>query len=78
MPMSPEWLADVERIVTRAGALLDEHLEQAGGAASTGAERILDVQPLSLHQKVPLIIGSRDDVREYKEFYKEAAASAAD
>ena len=42
------------------------------------AERILDVQPTSLHQRVPLIIGSRDDVREYGRFYREATASAAD
>jgi fructose-1,6-bisphosphatase I len=53
-------------------------VEQAGGAASTGAERILDIQPKSLHQKVPLIIGSRDDVREYNLFYKQATVSAAD
>jgi len=52
--------------------------EQAGGAASTGLERILDVEPTSLHQRVPLIIGSRDDVAEYNRFYKEAMASAAD
>jgi fructose-1,6-bisphosphatase I len=53
-------------------------VEQAGGAASTGIERILDVQPTSLHQKVPLIIGSKEDVMEYNRFYQEAAASAAD
>jgi len=53
-------------------------VEQAGGAASTGSERILDIQPTSLHQRVPLIIGSRDDVREYGQFYKEGIASAAD
>jgi len=53
-------------------------VEQAGGAASTGEERILDIQPTSLHQKVPLIIGSRDDVREYNKFYREALAAAAD
>jgi len=53
-------------------------VEQAGGAASTGVERILDVQPTSLHQKVPLIIGSRDDVREYNQFYRAAVPSAAD
>jgi fructose-1,6-bisphosphatase I len=53
-------------------------VEQAGGAASTGSERILDVQPTSLHQRVPLIIGSRDDVREYNQFYRESSASAAD
>jgi fructose-1,6-bisphosphatase I len=53
-------------------------VEQAGGAASTGSERILDIQPTSLHQKVPLIIGSRHDVREYNAFYKQATISAAD
>jgi fructose-1,6-bisphosphatase I len=53
-------------------------VEQAGGAASTGIQRILDVQPQSLHQKVPLIIGSREDVAQYEQFYKEASASAAD
>ncbi len=53
-------------------------VEQAGGAASTGEQRILDVQPTSLHQKVPLIIGSREDVAEYNRFYKENQKSAAD
>jgi len=53
-------------------------VEQAGGAATTGAERILDIEPTSLHQKVPLIIGSREDVRDYIQFFKEATASAAD
>ena len=53
-------------------------VEQAGGAATTGAQRILDVQPTSLHQKVPLIIGTRDDVAEYTQFYKEARQTAAD
>lgn len=53
-------------------------VDQAGGAASTGNQRILDVQPTSLHQKVPLIIGSREDVAEYERFFKEASASAAD
>ncbi|HSU89725.1 MAG TPA: class 1 fructose-bisphosphatase [Terriglobia bacterium] len=53
-------------------------VEQAGGAATTGAQRILDVQPTSLHQKVPLIIGTREDVEEYTQFYKEAQQTAAD
>ncbi len=53
-------------------------VEQAGGAASTGTERILDIQPQALHQKVPLIIGCKHDVAEYERFYKEASASAAD
>jgi fructose-1,6-bisphosphatase len=37
-------------------------VEQAGGAASTGRERILDIRPESLHQRVPLILGSRAEV----------------
>ncbi len=53
-------------------------VEQAGGAASTGEQRILDIQPTSLHQKVPLILGSREDVEEYNQFYREAHKSAAD
>jgi fructose-1,6-bisphosphatase I len=36
--------------------------EQAGGAASTGNERILDIKPTELHQRVPLYIGSKGDV----------------
>lgn len=43
-------------------------VEQAGGAASTGYERILDIQPTELHQRVPLIIGSRKDVETYEFF----------
>lgn len=36
--------------------------EQAGGAGSTGVERILDVQPEILHQRTPLIVGNADVV----------------
>lgn len=36
--------------------------EQAGGAGSTGTERILDVQPELLHQRTPLIVGNADVV----------------
>ena len=43
-------------------------VEQAGGTASTGTERVLDIQPTELHQRVPLVIGSPDDVREYHQF----------
>jgi fructose-1,6-bisphosphatase I len=48
-------------------------VEQAGGSASTGSHRILDVTPESLHQRVPLIIGSTDDVRLYERFCRETA-----
>lgn len=36
--------------------------EQAGGAASTGRERILDIQPTQLHQRTPLILGNKAEV----------------
>jgi fructose-1,6-bisphosphatase I len=44
--------------------------EQAGGAASTGCERILDVQPKELHQRVPLFIGNKRDVEIAEKFIK--------
>ena len=37
-------------------------VEQAGGASSTGYERILDIRPDDLHQRVPVILGSRNEV----------------
>ena len=39
-------------------------VEQAGGKATTGSMRILDVEPTALHQRVPLVIGSVEDVNE--------------
>ena len=46
-------------------------VEQAGGRASTGTEQILDIQPTSPHQRVPLIIGSPEDVALAEDFYQE-------
>ncbi len=43
-------------------------VEQAGGKASTGTSRLLDVAPKALHQRVPLIIGSIEDVCTAEEF----------
>ena len=37
-------------------------IEQAGGAATTGRQRILDIQPKKLHQRVPVILGSKNEV----------------
>jgi Fructose-1,6-bisphosphatase len=37
-------------------------VEQAGGAAIDGRDRILDLEPADLHQRTPLYIGSRGDV----------------
>ena len=52
-------------------------VEQAGGSASTGTQRILDLQPETLHQKVPLIIGSTEDVELYEKFCREAVTAKA-
>ena len=42
--------------------------EQAGGAASTGRERILDLQPTALHQRVPFFVGNAALVKKAEEF----------
>ncbi len=44
-------------------------VEQAGGMASTGTGRILEVEPQSLHQRVPLFIGSRKMVEKVISFF---------
>ena len=47
-------------------------VEQAGGAATDGRRRILDIPPEALHQRTPLVIGSKRDV----EFVSEVMAEA--
>jgi fructose-1,6-bisphosphatase I len=44
-------------------------VEQAGGLALTGKTRIMDLIPQSVHQRVPVILGSIDDVREVRKYY---------
>lgn len=46
--------------------------EQAGGRASTGTKNILDIVPKSLHQRIPLIIGSKNMVCLVENYQKEA------
>lgn len=46
-------------------------IEQAGGAASTGRERILEIRPNGLHQRVPVIIGSRNEVERIVSYHSE-------
>lgn len=45
-------------------------VEQAGGHSSTGFQRILDVEPQELHQRVPLYIGSKEDVLVAEQFIR--------
>jgi fructose-1,6-bisphosphatase I/sedoheptulose-1,7-bisphosphatase/fructose-1,6-bisphosphatase I len=46
-------------------------VEQAGGAASTGRERLLDVAATELHQRVPVILGSRAEVDRLARYHRE-------
>ena len=41
--------------------------EQAGGAASTGKMRVMDVQPDSIHQRIPFAVGTRFEIGKYEE-----------
>ena len=47
--------------------------EQAGGAASTGTERLLSYTPKELHQRTPLVIGSTKDVKLVESFIQDRA-----
>jgi fructose-1,6-bisphosphatase I len=49
-------------------------VEQAGGRASTGTRRVLDVVPDSLHARIPLAIGSREEVELFEKFQSGGAA----
>ena len=44
-------------------------VEQAGGRASTGTERVLDLQASDYHQRAAIIVGSPDDVALAEKFY---------
>jgi fructose-1,6-bisphosphatase len=46
-------------------------VEQAGGAASTGRGRILEVVPTALHQRVPVILGSKNEVERLARYHAE-------
>ena len=45
--------------------------EQAGGAASNGRQRIMELAPSALHQRTPLFLGSPEDVADAEAFVQE-------
>jgi fructose-1,6-bisphosphatase I len=47
-------------------------VEQAGGAASTGRERIMELAPTQLHQRVPVFLGSKNEVEAAVAYHREA------
>jgi fructose-1,6-bisphosphatase I len=53
-------------------------VEQAGGAATDGHQRILHIQPENLHQRVPVFLGSRNEVERVTGYHREAADAMAD
>jgi fructose-1,6-bisphosphatase I/sedoheptulose-1,7-bisphosphatase len=53
-------------------------IEQAGGRATTGYEPILTMDPAELHQRVPFIFGSREEVERLERYHREPPTSASD
>ena len=49
-------------------------IEQAGGAASTGRQRLSELQPEQLHQRVPVILGSKNEVLRIERYHAEHAS----
>ena len=52
-------------------------IEQAGGASTNGRERILDIQPGKLHERVSVVLGSKNEVERITAYHLEAQADAA-
>jgi len=52
-------------------------IEQAGGAATTGRQRIMEVQPTGLHQRVPVFLGSKEEVELATRYHLEAEGAQA-
>ena len=48
-------------------------VEQAGGAATNGQQRIMDIQPAKLHERVSVILGSKNEVERVTRYHAEAA-----
>ncbi|MCX7898354.1 MAG: class 1 fructose-bisphosphatase [Rhodocyclaceae bacterium] len=46
-------------------------VEQAGGAATTGRNRILEITPSELHQRVPFIFGSKDEIERIERYHRD-------
>jgi fructose-1,6-bisphosphatase I len=49
-------------------------VEQAGGAATDGTRRIMDVQPDALHQRIGVILGSKEEVERVQRYHRDAAS----
>ncbi len=52
-------------------------VEQAGGAATNARQRILDIVPAKLHERVSVILGSKNEVERVTRYHLEADAAKA-
>jgi fructose-1,6-bisphosphatase I len=48
-------------------------IEKAGGAATTGTQRILDIEPTSIHQRSPIFLGCKRDVERITGLYQQSS-----
>ena len=48
---------------------LEPMVEQAGGIATTGTQRVMEIAPEAVHQRVPIVMGSKNDVKELMDAY---------
>jgi fructose-1,6-bisphosphatase I / sedoheptulose-1,7-bisphosphatase len=49
-------------------------IEQAGSLASTGRGRVLDIAPEDLHQRIPFIVGAREEVERLEQYHRDHSA----
>ena len=45
-------------------------IEQAGGAATDGVRRILDIEPSALHQRIGVVLGSKNEVAQVAQYHQ--------
>merc|ERR1719161_525518 len=54
------------------GAPMSFLLEQAGGKSTTGSQRVMEIMPSKVHQRVPVFLGSPEDIDEVSKVYEKA------
>jgi fructose-1,6-bisphosphatase I len=55
------------------GAPMSFIMEQAGGLSTTGTRRVMEITPEVVHQRVPIVMGSKNDIQEVIDAYADAA-----
>jgi len=52
-------------------------LEQAGGKATNGTQRLLEIVPTEVHQRTPVFLGSKENVEELEKFFQQTGEQPA-